>query len=429
MQIQGRALRICVYIGEDNHYHGASLYMALLEFLKREGASGATVMRGVAGFGARSRIHTSTILTLSTDLPIIVEWVDTPERVAKLLPQVRRMVDDGLITQEEVTVVQYAPGRAPDPLVQPVFQAMRGDVLTVAPATPIADVISLLLQHGHRSLPVVDDKGHLCGIITDGDLLHRAQMFARLGLQSELTQEQLQHQLNSLRAQNGEAQDIMTQPVVTVNRTDTLRQAVQLMTEHNLKRLPVVDDDECLVGWLSRIDVMRAVEYHQIGEPGEGEAVKTGGTVRDLMVTRVSTVTPHARLDEVLHALEASRQRRAVVVDDEKHVVGIISDGDLLRRSRNAPDPNVLNRLRHLITGGNAGAVSLPLGDETAAMLMSSPVITVQIDSPLSLALGLMVRHGIKRLPVVDAEGRLLGLLGRASVLRGLLNPRDPEKH
>lgn len=96
MQLSGKAQRVTIYIGEADHYHGQSLYMALLEYLKHEGASGATVTRGLAGFGAHSRIHTATIVDLSADLPIKVEWVDAPETVERLLPQVRKMVDAAL---------------------------------------------------------------------------------------------------------------------------------------------------------------------------------------------------------------------------------------------------------------------------------------------------------------------------------------------
>ncbi len=115
MQIQGKAYRVSVYIGEDDHTQGKPLYMAILEYLKREGAAGATVVRGLAGFGAHSQIHTANIITLSADLPIKVEWVDVAERVERLLPQVRQMVNDGLITVDEVEVVQYAAGRWPNP--------------------------------------------------------------------------------------------------------------------------------------------------------------------------------------------------------------------------------------------------------------------------------------------------------------------------
>ncbi|MSQ15807.1 MAG: DUF190 domain-containing protein, partial [Dehalococcoidia bacterium] len=95
MEITGPGTRVRVYFGERDHYQGKPLWSALLEYLRKEGAAGATVMRGVAGFGAHSRIHTASLVELSADLPLILEWVDSSERVESLLP--------GLITILEGT--------------------------------------------------------------------------------------------------------------------------------------------------------------------------------------------------------------------------------------------------------------------------------------------------------------------------------------
>ncbi len=426
MQLQGKAVRVNIYIGESDRYQGKPLYMALLQFLKQEGAAGATVTRGLAGFGAHSRIHTATILDLSVDLPIRLEWVDQPRLVERLLPQVRQMVDAGLITVEEVDVVQYAPGRRPDPLAQPVRDVMRAEVVTIAPETPVADVVTLLLQEGYRSLPVVDGNGRLQGIITDGDLLRRAGLAARLDWQTEMPAQAWQAQLAALRKQSTTAVSLMSSPVIAISANASLRQAVQQMVTHQLKRLPVVDDDDRLTGWISRIDILRAVEYHQPAiETAVGAAAKPlskGASIAELMYRDVPTVLPQATLEEVIQALEHDLRRRAVVIDAERHVLGIISDGDLLRRSQQAAHPGLLARLRRLM--GNATPTEpapLLAATETAADLMSTPVITIPLTATPAKALHLMVQHGIKRLPVVDENGRLLGLLGRASLLRGLL--------
>ena len=86
-----------------------ALWSALLELLRREGAAGATVTRGVAGYDAHSTIHTASILELSSDLPLIVEWIDTPERVEGLLPRVEEMLQGGLITTDPVRIIRYQP--------------------------------------------------------------------------------------------------------------------------------------------------------------------------------------------------------------------------------------------------------------------------------------------------------------------------------
>jgi len=422
MIMQGKAQRVTIYIGESDRYHGKPLYLALLEFLKKEGAMGATVTRGSAGFGAHSRIHTATIVSLSADLPVVVEWVDVTERVEQLLPRVRAMVDDGLIVLETIDVVQYAAGRQPDPLAQPVASAMRSGVTTVPPDAPVQQVVDLLIERGYRALPVVDENRRVVGIITDGDLLRLAGLQARLSLQDSLSPEALRRQFAEIAAKADRAADIMSQPVRTIRSNASLREAADMLLHQDLKRLPVVDAEGRFLGLISRVDVLRLIEYnrpiaHTDGQP----APRTGETVTDLMETNAPTTHPGDDLETILQALERSRQRRVVVVNEHDVPVGIITDGDILRRSQHGQEPGLMDRLRSLVTGEPAPRVALPEGDETAADLMTSPVTVVPQDISRYAALAIMLRDQIKRLPVVDEEGRLLGLLGRTSLLHGLV--------
>jgi len=105
----GRGLRVRAYFGERDRHHGQPLGSALLELLRREGAAGATVRRGIAGYGAHSTIHAASLVDLSADLPLILEWVDTEARVGRLLPEVDAMLQGGLITVDSVTIVRCQP--------------------------------------------------------------------------------------------------------------------------------------------------------------------------------------------------------------------------------------------------------------------------------------------------------------------------------
>jgi PII-like signaling protein len=100
-----RLLRI--FIGESDSNEGRPLYQAIVETLRREGLAGATVLRGIEGFGKSSRLHTSHILRLSEDLPIVIECVDTVERIEGVLPRLDEMIGDGLVTLEKVEVRVY----------------------------------------------------------------------------------------------------------------------------------------------------------------------------------------------------------------------------------------------------------------------------------------------------------------------------------
>jgi CBS domain-containing protein len=231
----------------------------------------------------------------------------------------------------------------------------------------------------------------------------------------------MQTQLAAIQGGPHTAEAIMTTPPIAVRPDDKVRQAAALMAQHSLKRLPVVDHDNRLVGLVSRVDVLRSVEYHQQSDEVEAVAPRQGASIGDLMNKEVPAVLADARLEEIVRALESSYQRRVVVVDDARRVLGIITDGDLLRRSRYAQDPGLLRRLRSLVTRHKEQMVTLPYAGETAGQLMTLPVITIKLDTPLSEVLSLMLRYQIKRLPVVDDEGKLQGLLGRNSLLNGLL--------
>jgi CBS domain-containing protein len=194
------------------------------------------------------------------------------------------------------------------------------------------------------------------------------------------------------------------------------------MSARELKRLPVVDQQGRLVGWISRVDILRAILRHRPAGEGEPEPLKAGGTIAELMYRDVPTVTTDTDLEGILLALEQNRRRRAVVIDDEQQVLGIITDGDLLRRTQTETHPSLLGRLGALLTGQPLpDPLALTDMSETAADLMTAPATTISLESTLTEALQLMLSQGIKRLPVVDGDGRLVGLLGRAALLRGLL--------
>lgn len=107
--LTGEQVMVRVFFGESDKWKHQSLEVALLERLRREGFAGATVFRGVSGFGANSMIHTTHLLELSADLPIVIEVVDTEEHVERLLPILDEMLDDGLVTMEKVRVLRYKP--------------------------------------------------------------------------------------------------------------------------------------------------------------------------------------------------------------------------------------------------------------------------------------------------------------------------------
>jgi PII-like signaling protein len=113
MKIQGPAKLVRIYIGETDQWHGQPLYNAIVERAKKEGIAGATVTRGIEGFGANSRIHTASILRLSEDLPLKIEIVDIAERIMYFLPLLDEMVTEGLITVQDCEIIKYTHSPRP----------------------------------------------------------------------------------------------------------------------------------------------------------------------------------------------------------------------------------------------------------------------------------------------------------------------------
>ena len=107
MKKESEAVLLRIFIGEDDKHEGKPLYKVLLELFREEGLAGATVLRGIAGFGKSSHIHTTTILRLSTDLPIVIEVADKRENIERIKPRLEGVIKKGLITEETIKIICY----------------------------------------------------------------------------------------------------------------------------------------------------------------------------------------------------------------------------------------------------------------------------------------------------------------------------------
>ncbi len=109
IDLTGDQILMRIFIGESDHHEHRPLYEALVELLRREGFAGATVLRGVSGFGAHRVFHSQKLLDLSADLPMVVEAVDTLEKIEAIMPRINDMMAGGMITLETVRVIRYRP--------------------------------------------------------------------------------------------------------------------------------------------------------------------------------------------------------------------------------------------------------------------------------------------------------------------------------
>jgi CBS domain-containing protein len=431
MERSNTAQHVWIFVKENDQWHHQPLFLAILDLLRREGIAGATVLRGIAGYGAHRQVHTATLVELSSDLPLVIMFIDRADRVERIMPQLTAMVQIGLISTTPVNVIQMAqrtPGPFPPHLT--VADVMTRAVAQVQPDAPVSEIVSLLIDRALRAVPVVDADRRVVGIITDGDLLTRDVMDLSVEVQRALPLVERAAQIATLADHPHRAADLMTPSPITLPTTTPLAQAAAIMADRKLKRLPVVDEQDHLVGMVSRYDLLKTVAEGLRQRPSDIVQLAAGApaTVGTIMYGAAPTVHADTPLAETLDRLLETEKRRVVVVDDASRVVGIITDGDVIQRAAKRARPGGLRALLDWLGGGTRPeGLEVAARGRIAADVMTSPVVTVTPATPIPEAIRLMMAHKIKRLPVIDLDGRLVGLVGRAGVLAAVSHHDDPQ--
>ncbi len=426
MTFTGRGKQLTIFISETDQFHHQALYMAIIEMLRRAGCSGATAVRGVAGFGASSMIHRASILRLSMDLPLVIIVVDRPERIDRIIGPLREMAPSALITAQEVEVAQSgAPFKEGLPDVK-VSEVMHREVATLHPDSPITAVVELLLDKDFTAVPVVDDQDKVVGMVSDNDLLTRGGMKVTISLKRATDLDYVRGLHDSLENPHHKVSEVMTRQVVTITPDAILARAARLMVEKHLKRLPVVDSDGKLVGILGRLDILNTIAAVHLPQwHPEAHPVGEQATVAEVMTREVPTVHDSAIVEEIFELLVSSSHKRVVVVDDKRQVVGIIADSDLISRVSRESWPGIMEVLISKVPIGTVSSEARrhiqKLRARSAKEFMTRDVITVRDKMPVASALALSAEKRVKRLPVVNAEGELVGIVGRTEMMRALL--------
>jgi CBS domain-containing protein len=427
MDLVGGAKRVRIYVNEGDKVRHQPAPMALLEFLRRENTQGATVVRAAAGFGATGAIHVPHLVDVAQDLPVIIEWIDTPQQIDRLLPRIKEMVPRGLITIDDTEIVLHQPRRVRDlPGVLTAADVMSRDVTAVSRSARLREVVELMLGRVYRAVPVVE-AGVPVGIITNGDLVRKGGLSVRVDLLETLDSPEIHAVLEGLAGKSEVAGDVMTPGPVTVQASAPLPRVAEVMTSRKLKRLPVVDERGALVGIVSRVDLLRTAA----GGPGKTPLPREMGLAGDVPLSRimrrdVPSVRPDTPLPEVFQAIVSTRLNRALVVDDDHRVVGLVTDAELIGSLTPALRPGALRSLMHRLpfVHPKAEAAAGPRAEaRRAADLMVRDVPTASEETLLSAAIALMLQGRHKVLAVTDASGRLAGMVDRADLLHGLVTP------
>ena len=302
-------------------------------------------------------------------------------------------------------------------LQKPVRALMTTPAVAVLETATVAQLVEQALASGVRTVPIVDAQQHVVGIVTDRDLQRRGRTMS-LSLLRQMTPAERADMMAALAQVS--VRDIMTHTVTTIAATTTLHEAVALLTQHNFKRLPVVDARGVLVGMFTRSDLLREVAFANHADGSSGVATPNldidevqVGSLDLLPAITARASTPLMLAIQTMHKTQRSR---IVVTDAAGQVIGMVTMSDLWARVAAADRPALIAALTD-------DAVSAP--NELAQVVgdvMTTPVLTIPPESTLGDALCLLLEQQIKRLPVVDADGQLLGLVGRDGLLRGIFD-------
>jgi len=408
-----RYSHIQVFTSEEVRWKGRSICDAIAGHVAAAKiAARCIATRGFAGCYESGELASDQIEVLTFNMPVRIEIILPAAELEAVLPGIQEMVTDGIVLVSDAEVALHRTRRRLIPRQIKVKDAMTASPKSVTAETPVSDVIRLLLGSDFNAVPVVDASARPIGVITQGDLISRAGMPIRLGLLSQFGREKLDEYLETLVGRT--AGEIMTKLVVTVQEDKRLSDAVERMLKGNLKRLPVVNSEGVLVGMLARVDVFRAITRETPDWAAMGREkidVESARLVRDIMRRDTHTVLPDAPIEEVIRMIDTSDIQRLAVVDAAGRLLGLISDKDVFGAfaERRAGLWEYFTRRRAPEVLGGAGV---------ARDVMKKDLVTVEEDTPIEEAIGLMAEKGLKRLPVVDEAGIFRGMVSRDSLLR-----------
>jgi len=434
MQPISATQQVWIFLNETDRWQQQPLSLAILDHLRRAGITNATLLRNMTRAGLTQPLQHASQIELAGERGVTVTFVDHPDRVTPVITSllgwlawVTALAEDGEITVAPITVV--AVGRnvgSPFPPHLTVSDVMRRDVVSLAPDTSMREVITLLIDQALRSVVVVDSASHVLGIVTDGDLLSRGGMDLPIDLRQALPLLERAAELTTLPDHPHRVADVMTLDPVIVLETTPLAQAAALLAARDLKRLPVVDAQGRLVGMVSRSDLLGTIAERLRQRPAEPLRLPPDAPsiVDDIMLRDVPIAHRDTPLPEALDRLLETEKRRVVVVDDDDHVVGILTDGDVIRRAARYAEPDARRVLLDRLGGaGPSDGLEVMLSGHTVADVMTHRVVTVTSGMTIAEAIRTLMGHRIKRMPVVDGAGRLVGLVGRAGLLQALSDP------
>jgi len=403
-----------IFTSELAHRQGKPVAESVIQYVRSlKIAARCIVTKGIAGCYESGEVATGRMEILSYNLPIRIYIVLPAAECDRVLAGLDRLIGDGIVALHDLQVVGHRARNAFFPRQLRVRDAMTANPQSITAAASLDKAARMLLSSIFTGLPVVDERGRPLGVITQGDLMRKGRMPLRIGLLAASDQDRREAVLAQLA--NHRADEAMSAPAITIAEDQPLTEAVDLMLARQVKRLPVVNAQGGLTGMLSRLDIFRAV----MREAPDWNTFRAQNievthlkSVADILRRDTHTVAPDTPIDEVIRIIGSDDIQRVAVVDGQGKLLGLISDRDLLHYFKEDPAGiwGMLAKVR--------GTPEAGLGKVQAAAVMRTDPITIKESHTVEEAIALMTHKALKRLPVVDADGRFKGMISRDSLLR-----------
>lgn len=414
--------RVRIYLSTSDRWEGGPLYLAVLDELQRIGATGATALQGLAGFGPGRRSRPGPLTGVAASQPVVIEWIDRAERVARLLPQLDGLIGSALVTLEDVPVYRaLLRARGPFSADRTVGEIVHGRPPAVVATAPLSEALAILMAQPIGALPVVDSAGRLTGVLTDQDLAWRAGLHLRVDLLDQLTPAERDALLTPLIGRT--VAEVMSTEPRSVGAGTAIAQALVTLIETGYSHMPLVDGEGVLVGVLGPADVLRAA-LDQAAAAAEGGVRDAEPPPRVALI--MQTVFPQAVLGRPLAAalaqLLAQPQRPLLIVDAAGRLAGMLDLAGVLSGLAGAERTALLQALQR----AEPTTAAALLGAERALDdLAAAPPPAIAPTATILEAAQALLTNERESLPVVDAENRLLGIIGRSGLVRALMQQSE----
>ncbi|MEF3273652.1 MAG: DUF190 domain-containing protein [Chloroflexus sp.] len=399
--------RVRIYVNGEDQVGNRPLYHAILAELRQSGATGATAFLALTGFGPQRQM-----LPDVERQPVVIEWVDHAARIKRILPLIKELANSVLITTEAVEVVQgVLRPSGPFGVEQLVSDLMRTDVLTIAADAPLSEILPHFVTANVDLLPVLDGET-VIGVVSVRELAWRARLRLPPAVIGALTPAEMAALTSRLQGRT--VSEIVNREMRGVALTTPIPQALTTMLEWGYGSIPVIDSQGRLAGIFGQYEVLQAAAR----QPESTDAKTTGIPVHTIMQAATSRITFDQSLASALALLVTAPSNLLFVVDSEGRLVGMLRLATIIAQLQ-GDERNTL--LAVLQRAQPPSAMELPGRRQTIDTLVEPPLPSITLDTTLATAARQLLSLNAERLPVVDSEGRLSGIIARSALVRALL--------